>query len=775
MKNRVLQLIILMGVSTFVSAAPGSLDWGFGINGRTRIDIFQGDEANDITLQPDGKILVAGTSGSLGYEFTLARLHPDGSLDQSFGSLGKVRTAFDPFNGRSQAWCMGLQPDGKIILGGTYSPPGIPARLAAVRYLPDGSLDTSFGVQGKAIYDIGTISFVNDLVVRPDGKIILTGTKSFEGFLAVRLNPDGQFDNTFSGDGIVTYPPVTSDSQSYAIALQPDGKIILGGYAHIGGSSNVDFALMRLMHNGDLDPSFDFDGKVTTPIGPHPDQDMADALIIQSDGKIVATGYSLNTGFALARYNTDGSLDTSFGNSGKILTSIGLGTALISGAVLQADGKIVVSGVARGLQTRGDFVVARYNPNGSLDNSFGNRGISITSFSNADDYARRLVIQPDGRIVVAGFGEGDYLISRFQIHGDRTTDFDGDLRSDLAVFRPYSGVWSISRSRDGTYDRVLGVPGDQLVPADYDGDGRTDLAVFGRSSFEWHILNSSSGTLTVTALGTQNEVPVTGDFDRDGKADIGVFRPSDATWRILKSTMGYSETQFGSSGDLPVSGDYDGDGYANLGVFTPATGTWRIQANGSERIEQFGSGSDRLVPSDYDGDGKIDLAFYRRTDRTWNIRNSSTSATTSVVIGEALDLPSPGDFDGDGRTDIAVYRPSNSSWIIQRTTAGILNASWGQLGDIPVQNASVRFATVRISGRVLTPDGRGVRNANVSLIDEFGIRRVSTTSSFGFYQFDAVNFGEQYILAVSSKRYRFASQIRQFEGDVSSLDFWGLE
>jgi uncharacterized delta-60 repeat protein len=394
--------------------APGDLDTSFGGDGKVLTD-FGSDSsgtAHAIALQPDGKIVVAGggSHGSGNSDFALARYLPNGTLDASFGSNGTVLTDFL----YDSAYALVLQSDGKIVVAGDSCDNNWEGcDFALARYLPNGTLDPSFGSNGKVLTDFGSGSYdvAHALALQPDGKIVVAGGSVASGnsdFALARYLPNGTLDASFGSNGkvLTNFGSDSSDSDSAnALVLQSDGKIVVAGYVYAYLSS--DFALValaRYLPNGTLDASFGSNGKVLTD-----SSGKAHAIALQPDGKIVVAGERLIiadedhylSDFALARYLPNGTLDASFGSNGKVLTDFGSEAFAIA---LQPDGKIVVAGYSGG-----DFALARYGPNGTLDPTFGGDGKVLTDFgSGSFDLAYALALQPrDGRLVVAGFSN-DY-------------------------------------------------------------------------------------------------------------------------------------------------------------------------------------------------------------------------------------------------------------------------------------------------------------------------------------------------------------------------------
>ena len=373
-----------------------------------------GDTAKDLIIQSDGKIVALGDSynGNIQlYDFSLARYEANGVLDSNFGAGGILMTDFggsDRFSGAV------VQPDGKIIVAGS-SFIGGDGNLVLARYNTDGALDTTFGIDGngKVITDVVGNDFITDIALLPDGKILVVGRTVLgtpSGTLLARYTSGGLLDATFGTGGIIIDSTIPQMAYVNALSIQSDDKIVV-----VGKSTSPDIMLTRYTANGALDTTFDNDGKVITDFGGN---ETAEAITIAPDGKIIISGWSLNTNytFVLARYNTDGSLDTTFDSDGKVTTGFGGLSGASSYAIsIQADGKLVAAGYIRYFNDNdkpGDFAFARYNNNGSLDVTFGESGLGTVDFNAGSDSAYALCIQADGKIIAAGRSDADFALMR---------------------------------------------------------------------------------------------------------------------------------------------------------------------------------------------------------------------------------------------------------------------------------------------------------------------------------------------------------------------------
>ncbi|HET7792802.1 MAG TPA: hypothetical protein VFL64_05405 [Rhizobacter sp.] len=319
---------------------------------------------------------------------------------------------------------------------------------------PAGSLDTSFATAGIANTAIGTgEDYAEAMVVQPDGRIVVVGsTATLQGtdITLVRYQRDGALDTTFGNGGKVVTPVGAGSDEAYAVTLQADGKILVAG-GSVQATSGIDFALLRYNADGSLDTSFGNGGKVVTAFGNATDR--AQAIALQSDGKIVVGGSTSQTlsgtDFALARYNADGSLDTTFGNGGKVITALRSGTA---GDAIYALALQRIANVEHIVAVGGDgnFLAARYTPAGTLDPSFGTGGIVTALFNSVGGAARGVVVTPDNKLVLAGQIDNDHALVRLSENGVLDGGFGVGGRVITAVTSTnWDGAQGVVRQADG--------------------------------------------------------------------------------------------------------------------------------------------------------------------------------------------------------------------------------------------------------------------------------------------------------------------------------------
>jgi uncharacterized delta-60 repeat protein len=412
-------IVTLFASVQMAHAVDGDLDPTFGTGGMVTTDLGRStDIANAVAVQADGKFVVVGqTYKNNDYtdeDFVVTRYNTDGTLDSTFGSRGKVRTDFPGLAAVPSS--VVIQTDGKIVVaGGAFPLFTFAGDFKVVRYNPNGSLDTSFGNGGIVTTTFPEGSYAFDVALQADGKIIAAGTvfvdfipgeQSDTDFALARYNPDGTPDATFGNGGQVSTDFVGMEDDAFSVLIQPDGKIVAVGSAN-NPATFYDFAAVRYLANGAVDSTFGTGGKVSTDFG---DQnfDRARSAALQPDGRIVAAGFAisqngLSQNFAVARYTSNGVLDTTFSRDGKTQIDFGDCCQSANKVLLQSDGKIITVGYANTEDSDSDFLLARLSPRGSLDNTFGVGGEVRTSFGDLNGGANGAALQSDGKIVAVGF------------------------------------------------------------------------------------------------------------------------------------------------------------------------------------------------------------------------------------------------------------------------------------------------------------------------------------------------------------------------------------
>lgn len=599
--------------------STGFLDKSFGDAGYQQINFYDDDDRPlAITLQSNGRILVAGQAydPNTGFsDFAIARFNTNGTLDGSFDDDGKLTTDFSGFYDQIQA--IAVLPSGKIVVAGdTYNPETGRSSMATARYNSNGTLDKSFSNDGKQTTGFaGTDGTANAVAVQTDGKIVLAGTVG-EDFVSttlaglVRYNIDGSLDHSFSGDGKVTIDFGDTVNVATAIAIQPDGKIVIGGYAYSPKTDNDDFVLARFNTTGTLDKSFNKDGKVKTDFDKGHDE--ITSIVLLPDGKIFASGIVFNAkadniDYAVALYGDDGKLEHKFGHKGFVTGYYESGDSRLDAVAVQPDGKMVVVGYAFTGKTLGDFAVARLNADGSFDKSFGENGLVTTDILEDYDEALAVAVQPDGKIVVAGaaFNETTFndefvlvrylpdgsLDKKFAVKGKATfgspnsdnvarkveLQADGKIVVAGSSWDHEAGTSEFTLLRytpNGTLDKTFDKDG--VVLTDFSGkdDFATSLIIQpdGRllvAGYSFTDINSSFSLARYNQDGALDKT-----FDKDGKVNTtfnvevavpDIVLQSDGkiflageSFSLTTFTYGYALARYNKDGALDAS--FDGDG-----------------------------------------------------------------------------------------------------------------------------------------------------------------------------------------------------------------------
>ena len=398
-----------------------------------------------LAVQSDGKIVVTGTSiNNFNTYIAVSRFNIDGSIDHSFNGTGKIITDFgfkfppsdlDPDSSVAQSGnSVTIQPDGKILVGGNVEKL-TGSNFALVRYNSNGQPDSSFNGNGRQTTNFsGFYGVATSLAIDNNGKIVSAGllfdmANSISVGVA-RYNNDGSPDNLFNGTGEQVVSFNTTTQTGFSMAVQNDNKVVVGASMSLPSGLN-DFEVARLNANGSIDNSFDGDGHAITDF--RSSDDYLLSIAIQNDGKILACGYAYLTTsgtimqhLAVTRYDTDGELDNSFGNGGKLEGLPKQGSTMYFAEAIQPDGKIVAAGQAWNGNNY-DFAIARYNSNGKLDSTFSNDGIQISDFGGTDA-AASVAIQTGGKIVVAGNSDDKFAIARYNTDGSPDNTFNGTGR-----------------------------------------------------------------------------------------------------------------------------------------------------------------------------------------------------------------------------------------------------------------------------------------------------------------------------------------------------------
>jgi uncharacterized delta-60 repeat protein len=404
-----LALIPFINTGVVLGGSPGALDTSYGPNnsGISTVAVGRSNALVHIAAQTDDSLVGVGTVTVLATVSGICRYTAKGILDPSFNFTG-----YEPFVVGSQTnlQCIAIQPDTNAVVGGYTTMKGITQFLVA-RFTMNGSIDTSFGGgAGYVTTDIGGSSQATALIMQPDGKIVAGGIGG-EGapeFALVRYNPDGSVDDTFGNQGIVRVNPGYVSSIN-ALALQSDGKIVAAGYAW---NLQTDVcAVVRFNTDGSLDETFGTNGIITQTVGT---RSRLQAIIIQQDGNIVVGGYTTNDNLhysgLLLRYDINGNLDPKFNNNGMVITTLNY-SSVINALALQSNGNILAGGWDFGALAT-TFALTRYLPSGTIDSTFGTNGTVLTTVgSNAQ--INSMIIQSDGKIVVAGLTDNSAALARY--------------------------------------------------------------------------------------------------------------------------------------------------------------------------------------------------------------------------------------------------------------------------------------------------------------------------------------------------------------------------
>jgi uncharacterized delta-60 repeat protein len=640
-----------LGYASPAWAAPGDLDRFFSGDGKLTTDFFDADEGEAVAVQSDGKIVVAGTSeDGADSNFAIARYNPDGSRDTSFDGDGRavVRRTFATCTSCAPdevASDLAIQSDGKIVVVGTTTDvfeSDDPDVFFVARLNPNGSLDTSFSDDGMVDTRMtphgGTANDrANAVAIQSDGKIVVAGKAeghvTSNDFAVARYNSSGSLDTSFDGDGKVVLDGFFGSIDEHTdVAIQSDGKIVAAG-----NQGFEDFNVMRYNSNGSLDTTFSSDGRVQTDFKSR--ADVASSLAVQSNGKIVVAGRAdtctsscpadaFNDDFALARYNPNGSLDTTFSSDGKATTGFGNLFEMALDVAVEGGGKIVAAGLAGG-----NFTLARYTSGGALDTAFSGDGRTATDFG-ATDEANGVVIQSDGRIVAAGkTGNADFAVARYFGGSDLTTP------PETSILRTGTGALAWTRSTTATFSFTAN---EATSGYECSLDSTTSFSACASPRIYSFVTPNTSHTFRVKAT------------DISGNTDS---TPAQHTWTV--DTIAPDTTITGGPNG-PTNDNTPTFTYSGSDNLTPTTGLTGLRYsfkvdNGS--WSQFSGGTSATVGGST-GLGEGNHTFYvKALDRAGNEDASpaqrSFTVDTTAPDPPVINDPPEGSYDTDGNLTLS--------------------------------------------------------------------------------------------------------------------------
>ena len=462
MKPIVLTIPTLLFLSATSFAQPGTLDKTFSADGIAYYKRVTGEPVV-AALQADNKIVVTATYyNTSDADFSVIRFNSNGQLDKTFGNNGFKST---DFGNRDLVKAIAIQPDGKIIVAGTTEDNSSHYKIAMVRYTSAGDLDLSFGNNGEVVTDRSGHGIPTALILQPDGKILLADGDAGGAFYVLRYTENGKPDSSFGNNGVATAlflnPTYYPYSYCQSLALQPDGKIVAAGTVYFEENSlgYENFALARFTPNGTVDNSFNGYGRTMYDY-----EADCNAVAITPSGKIVMAGYNTttNSNFMLLQYKADGKLDSSFGTNGRMLTAFS-NVDIAYAVTVQPDGKIVAAGFSDWYYGPAfSLNIARYNADGQPDYSFGDSGKVTTTYNDyrSSGIGGSVIIQPDGKIIQSGNSDSGITVIRY--NGDNVLPLN---IVNIQAFRASEAVaisWTaMNESSTASYD------------VEHSADGRT--------------------------------------------------------------------------------------------------------------------------------------------------------------------------------------------------------------------------------------------------------------------------------------------------------------
>lgn len=667
----------------------GSLDNTFGTDGLTAgIDFFGTSEyPSSVAIQNNGKIVVAGYAynpGTGGNDMILARFNADGTLDSGFGTNGRVTTDIPDVLGSSyeEAHAVVIQGDKVLVAGIRQSPATYFYQyVTLVRYNSDGSLDAGdggsdpgFGTGGISITGFGEVSAnARAMAVQTDGKIVVAGyldAYDYEingptsDFLLIRFTSAGNLDADFSGDGIDTADFGSTDAKAYNVVIQSDGKIVISGTI-ANAITGADFCVARYQPDGTLDSGFQTDGHATTDLGSS--NEYPNTMTLQSDDKIILTGFADfsatggNLDFAIVRYLPAGSLDNNFNGTGILLGYYAPGTSSqINAMATQSDGKVVVVGTSYNPATSAvEIAVALYNPDGTLDLNFGSGGIASTNFGPNNTNIMGVAVQNNGKIIVGAEydsnpGDADFALARFTATGVPDSSFDTDGRV-ITNFGGEDKLTSIAVQTDGKIVAAGNIGNGDFTVVRYTASGALDPSFGTGGKITTDFFGENDNALTV-AIQNDGKIVVAGDaYNPANGSDFALARYT-ATGKLDNTfgDRGKTTTDILGSNDNIYGLALQGDGKVVVAGtsfnFTAGNSDFALARYTAAGTPDLSFDSDGKVTTDL---GAYDYIYYvtLQTDNKIiaggfvNNLSTTTPTITRYTVGGALDTT----FDNDGK------------------------------------------------------------------------------------------------------------------------------
>jgi uncharacterized delta-60 repeat protein len=750
----------------------GVLDTSFDGDGIVITD-FPGNLAiaNAVKIQADGRIVVGGRTFAGGSDFAVARYNTDGSLDSNFSGDG-VETTDLGFGGGDEASDLAIQSDGKIVLVGSTNVSGA-VQIGAARYNSDGTLDTGFDGDGVLFVGhggsgIGAFASGTGVDIQSDGKLVISALAgNISQFAVVRLNPNG------SVDGSNRTTILAGSNIPRSIRVQSDGKIVLAGSTTASGGGAENFAAVRFNLDLTLDTTFSGDGKVSTDF--NSSSDIADGLIIQPNGSLVLAGTFFDgiRDFALLRYTGNGSLDFSFDGDGKRVDGVGNGASALNAVKLTSASKILTVG-AQVVNSSGDLALYSLNADGTPDTSFSGDGVATFDVGNfSHEEATGAVLQNDGKIVVSGKSSHHQLNvdSSFNGSGFVATGIINSVgggANGVAVDPSTGKVFLVGWRDNSAFDsnvvlyRISSTGSlEAIVPTNVPGsftergraialqaDGKILVATNGvEDSNEDFVVIRFNTDLTLDTgfsgdgmafvdFGPGNDFANSIAVQADGKIIVGGHASNGTNFDFGVARL-LSDGQLDSTfaGDGTVLTDFEkGDIQLNGKIVTGGSA-----ANGTARD---------FATARYNSDGTLDTTALWGTDGTVTTELGSDDVINALAI-----------------------QPNGSVVAVGSSGGNIAAARY--LND-PLPPSS---ADVSVGGRVTTADGLGIRNAALTLTGADGTTFTARTGAFGYYRFEEVPSGETYVLTIHSKRYTFnpSTRLITVKDSIDDADFVALE